>query len=67
VHLRTLPKANYEYSFLTNPVPCVYDKSTQKKVVRKRSIPVLTAERDVRRLKDVPETGGEKVAFEPVR
>lgn len=48
--------------------PCVpsYDKNSKKtKVVRKRSTHKLFAEREVHRLKDIPEKDMWKVAFEP--
>ena len=41
---------------MTNP-PSVFMIDAQKKVVRKRSTPALAAERDVHRLKEIPETG----------
>lgn len=48
--------------------PCVpsYDKNSKKtKVVRKKSTHKLFAEREVHRLKDIPEKDMWKVAFEP--
>ena len=43
-----------------------YDKNSKKtKVVRKRSTHRLFAEREVQRLKDIPEKDMWKVAFEP--
>ena len=50
--------------------PCVpsYDKNSKKtKVVRKNSTHKLFAEREVHRLKDIPEKDMWKVAFEPSR
>ena len=50
---------------LTNPASPRMIKIAKTKVVRKRSTHKLFAEREVHRLKDIPEKDMWKVAFEP--